>query len=154
VNQPEVLLETSRLRRCEERDAFCVGRKHRQTCNREGQCTGRFGRGGLNFIILLDEASPLACAAYVDLNPIRAAIAETPKTSEVTGRRIASMTLGARDQRGPVRTLGAESPSAQERLDEPDRKLTKQRDAVGPVWRTPANAQFQRISRRFALRVI
>lgn len=37
--------------------------------------------------MLLDEASLLACAAYVDFNPIRAAIAETPETSEYTGAK-------------------------------------------------------------------
>ncbi|TWT75031.1 hypothetical protein [Allorhodopirellula solitaria] len=29
----------------------------------------------------------LACAAYVDLNPVRAAMAETPESSEYTGAK-------------------------------------------------------------------
>ena len=36
---------------------------------------------------MLDEASLLACAAYVDLNPVRAAMAETPATSSFTGAK-------------------------------------------------------------------
>jgi hypothetical protein len=37
--------------------------------------------------LLLDEASLLACAAYFDLNPVRAAIAETPEESSCTGAK-------------------------------------------------------------------
>ncbi|MCA9013526.1 MAG: hypothetical protein KDB01_27435 [Planctomycetaceae bacterium] len=35
-------------------------------------------------IRILDESGLLACAAYVDLNPIRAALAETLEASEYT----------------------------------------------------------------------
>jgi hypothetical protein len=38
-------------------------------------------------MLLLDEASLLACAAYVDLNPVRAAIAKSIETSEFTGAK-------------------------------------------------------------------
>lgn len=37
--------------------------------------------------LLLDEASLLAFAAYVDLNPVRAALAKTPESSEFTGAK-------------------------------------------------------------------
>ena len=52
--------------------------------NREDEENGRFFQDRYKAVRLLDEASLLACAAYVDLNPIRAAIAETLETSDHT----------------------------------------------------------------------
>ncbi len=61
--------------------------------NQEDQQVGKFFQGRYRAVRILDEESLLACAAYVDLNPIRAAMAETLETSEFTSvqRRIESL---------------------------------------------------------------
>ena len=62
-----------------------LSQKIAKRANQEDGCTGHFWEGRFKSQALLDEAAILACAAYVDLNPIRAAIAQTPETSDFTG---------------------------------------------------------------------
>jgi REP element-mobilizing transposase RayT len=65
-----------------------------QRVNREeGQGQGKFWQNRFKAVRLLDEEAVLACAAYVDLNPIRAAVAETLEESKHTSvqRRIEAL---------------------------------------------------------------
>jgi REP element-mobilizing transposase RayT len=62
----------------------CLNQPIARQANQEDNCTGHFWESRFKSTPLLTEQALLSCMAYVDLNPIRAGLAQTPETSEYT----------------------------------------------------------------------
>ncbi|MBK1736319.1 hypothetical protein CKO15_13870, partial [Halorhodospira abdelmalekii] len=65
----------------------CLNEPIARQANIEDGCKGHFWEARFKSQALGSDAALLACMAYVDLNPVRAAIASTPEESEHTGLR-------------------------------------------------------------------
>ena len=62
----------------------CLNQPIARQANKEDNCTGHFFESRFKSQALTTEAALIACLAYVDLNPVRAGMADKPETSEHT----------------------------------------------------------------------
>jgi REP element-mobilizing transposase RayT len=65
----------------------CLNQPIAHQANREDKCTGKFWESRFTSQALKTEEALLSCMAYVDLNPVRAGMADTPETSSHTSIR-------------------------------------------------------------------
>ena len=65
----------------------CLNQPIARQANLEDKCTGKFWESRFNSQALKSEEALLSCMAYVDLNPVRAGMADTPEHSEHTSIR-------------------------------------------------------------------
>ncbi|TVS12939.1 MAG: hypothetical protein EA424_22110, partial [Planctomycetaceae bacterium] len=70
-----------------------LSQKIGRMANQEDGESGKFWQARYRAVRLLDETAILACAAYVDLNPIRAAMAQTIETSDYTSAQQRALEL-------------------------------------------------------------
>ncbi len=77
-----------------------------QRANAEDRASGKFWESRYRAVRLLDDTALLACAAYVDLNPIRAGIAESLPASNHTSIQRRLQALVATTAAKPSSALG------------------------------------------------
>jgi len=66
----------------------CLKEPLSRLANRQDKAKGAFFEARFKSVAILDEESLLAIAAYIDLNPVAAGIAEVPETSEHTSIKV------------------------------------------------------------------
>lgn len=101
----------------------CLNEPIARQANSEDNVTGHFWQSRFSSQALLDEAAVLTVMAYVDLNPIRATISETPETSNFTSVKQRIAEWKQRQAKEQESTLPPYETTSGENLDETIVKL-------------------------------
>ena len=121
---PDVLAELRRRLASISWLMRCLAEPIARRANREDGCTGRFFEGRYKCQRLLDESAVLACSVYVDLNPVRAGVAQTPEESQFTS--VHDRVEGRKAERA---RQGEETRQTRQRLPEQVRRQARRQPA-------------------------
>jgi REP element-mobilizing transposase RayT len=95
----------------------CLNESIARQANAEDNVTGHFWQARFASQALLDEAAVLMVMAYVDLNPVRAGMAETPETSDYTSIQQRIAAWQAQQQKTELETQSSDSGDGTSRLE-------------------------------------
>ena len=118
----------------------CIARM----ANVEDECTGRFWEGRYQCKVLLDEPGVLAAMAYVDLNPIRAGLADDLAGSDYTSMQRRLRDLAERPETGTELLMAMEGEVSEEA---PVITLANYIDLVDDIGRQARSEKRGRIGR-------